>query len=151
VSVSAGSGGDQAAFVELRNTTGAACQLHGEPVVQMLSTGGTPLPTAQHPVALYRPAPVALPAGTAAIRPGALTDGHAYLAVVFNAARDRQGGLCNPPDVTIPAALTIALPSGGGTMRVDATAADGSGKKVQSCRGQLGVSVFASKGTAATQ
>lgn len=148
-SVSAGSAGDQAAFVELRNNGTAACRLQGQPTVQMLAESGTPLRTVETLATLYREAPVALPVGTPPLQPGALVEGHAYLAVIFNPVHDTAGAMCSPPDVTSPAGLSVALPAG--SVTVDATAADGSGKRVQACRGQLRVSVFASRGTAATQ
>jgi hypothetical protein len=149
--VSAGSGGDQAAFVEFRNEAATACRLEGQPTVRMLAPSGASLPTTLHAVALYRTAPVALQAHSVPIRPGTLNEGHAYLAVVFNAARDQQAHLCNPPEVTTPSSLAITLPGGAGTLTVSATAGDGSGKHVQACHGELGVSVYASRGTAATQ
>lgn len=148
-SVSAGSAGDQAGFVELRNSSASPCRLQGRPAVQMLSGSGAPLRTVPLDATLYREAPVAMPAGTPPLRPGALVEGHAYLAVVFNPVHDTGGAMCSPPEVTTPAKLSVAVP--GGNLTVDATAADGSGKQVQACHGQLRVSVFASRGTAATQ
>lgn len=144
--ITAGTGGDQAAFLEFRNTGPGPCTLIGYPGVVALDSAGRPLGGQVVRRPSYPDREVLLPAGSAPIAAGQPNPAHGYATVVFNTFRSSTG-LCAQDQIEQPAWLGVSLPGEPGQVRVSATAADGSGKRVQACRGDLAVTPF---GTLAT-
>jgi hypothetical protein len=136
--ISAGTGGQQAAFVELRNSGTWSCALTGYPGLALLGPGGRPMHAHVADEALFPVRYVLLPAGTGAIIPGRPSQGHAYVMVLFN-TYDSPSGLCSAGQIERPVALALTLPGSHTVLRVPSHASDGSGKGVASCHGQIGV------------
>jgi hypothetical protein len=136
--ISAGTGGQQAAFVELRNTGPASCALGGYARVSLLSASGSSLPTRVSDDPLYPRRVVLLPADTGPVIPGRPSQGHGYIMVIFN-EYNSAAGLCSAAQIEHPASLAVTLPGSDTVLRVPARATDGSGKAVASCRGDLQV------------
>lgn len=143
-SVTADSGGEETAFVELRNPGTAACTLQGYPTLSLLSAAGAKLPSTTAESDAYRLATVTLTPGTPTITPGHPVAGHGYLAILYNGEIGPRGQ-CTSAQLERPASVLITQypQSSGVTVSAKAPAGpQGPARSITSCGGALAVSAF---------
>lgn len=110
-------------IVELRNRSGAECDLYGYAGVQLLDSEGRPLPTKVRWTtrSFFPPdtpvSAVALPSDTAPITPSRPVPGHAYIAISWNDVQppcEMAGQLkVTPPDSYESITIAVTLPGAG--------------------------------------
>lgn len=143
-SVTADTGGEETAFVELRNPGTAACTLEGYPTLELLSATGATLPATTAESDAYRLATVTLTPGSAPITPGHPAAGHGYLAILYNGEIGPHGQ-CTSAQLERPSSVLITQYPQRSGVTVSATAPagpQGPARSITSCGGALAVSAF---------
>lgn len=140
--LSAGTGGQELAFVELRDTSARPCSVAGYPGVDLLGPAGQVLPTSVQAVAFYPETVVTLRPDTPAIEAGRPLPGQGVVGVFFNADLS-PSGLCLAPQVENATWLVLRLPRGGAFVLPARAPAEFGGREIASCRGALQVSAVA--------